>query len=112
MDNPSSSPPPETPIMPPPAPAAAPSNNRGWMAITSLVLGVLNLCSWFFPICGGPLAIVGVVFGALGLSSNRRGLAIAGLVLSIVGLCLTIVNATAGAYLGIRGFNWQSLFSQ
>jgi hypothetical protein len=105
MDNPSYPPPPEPPMMSAPPPARV--NDRGWAAITSLVLGVVNLCAWFFPICGGPMAVVGIIFGALGLGSSRRGLAIAGLVLGVVGLCLSIGNAAFGAYLGLSGFNWQ-----
>lgn len=91
------------------APPAAPAGDRGWAAITSLVLGVVNLCSWFFPICGGPLAVAGLVFGALGLNSRRRGLAIAGLALCVVGLCLTLINAVGGAYLGLHNFNLRNI---
>jgi hypothetical protein len=93
------------PAMPPPT-SAPPPADRAWAAITSLVLGVINLCAWFFPICGGPVAIAGIVFGILGLSSSRRGLAIAGLVLGVIGLCLSIGNAIFGAYLGLSGFDW------
>ena len=94
MDNPTYSPPPETPMTPPPpapAPAPAASNGRGWMAITSLVLGIINFCAMFIPFCGGVLPIVGLILGILGLNSNRRGMAIVGIVLAVITLCFTII---------------------
>jgi hypothetical protein len=69
------------------------------LAIASLVVGVINLCAWLLPICGGPLAIAGLVLGYLGLKSSQRNLAIAGMVLSGITLCLAIVNAIAGVVL-------------
>jgi len=40
-------------------PVKSGGGNEKIMAIASLVLGVLNLCAWFLPICGIPLAIIG-----------------------------------------------------
>ena len=83
------------PVTPP-----APANDQKGLAIASLVVGIINLCAWLFPICGGLLAIAGLVLGYFGLKSSQRNLAIAGMVLSGIGLCLTIVNAIAGVLLG------------
>ena len=86
---------------PPPVPTytAPPSDKKG-LAIASLVLGIINLCAWFIPICGGPLAIVGIVLGVLGIKSSKKTLAIVGIVLSALGLIATIINAIAGFAIG------------
>ncbi len=97
-----------TPSAPPTPPVAvAPQDSsKGW-AIASLVVGIINLCAWFIPLCGGPLSIVGIVLGVLGMkSTTQRTLAIVGIVLSGLGLLASIVNAVLGAYLGTQGFNF------
>ena len=78
------------------------------MAIASLVLGIINLCAWFFPICGIPLSIVGVVLGFLGMKDpSQKTLAIAGMVLSGLGLLAACINAAAGAYMALSGNGFQ-----
>jgi hypothetical protein len=79
------------------------SPDRGGLAIGSLILGVASLCAWFFPICGFPVSIVGIILGALSLGSSRRGIAIAGLILAIVGLLLSLAYAAFGAIVGLSG---------
>ncbi len=86
--------------IPPTPQVPAPTSDRKGFAIAGLVLGVINLCSWFLPICGGPLAVVGLVLSILGISSSQKTLAIIGVVLSVIGLLLTIVNAILGAIYG------------
>jgi membrane-bound ClpP family serine protease len=79
----------------PPTPVS--SGNERTFAIISLVLGVLNLCAWIFPICGFPLGIAGVVLGYLGLKApEQKNLAIAGMALSGLGILLACVNAIVG----------------
>jgi hypothetical protein len=79
------------------SPAPAPSGNAKTFAIISLVLGILNLCAWFFPICGFPLGIAGVVLGYLGMKApEQKNLAIAGMVMSGLGIMLACINAIAG----------------
>jgi hypothetical protein len=99
-----------------PAPASgpvptAPSGGKG-LAIASLVLGIINLCSWIIPLCGGPLSIIGIVLGVLGLKSAGRNMAIAGLVLSGLALLLVIINALAGVFLGPQIGNIFSTINQ
>jgi hypothetical protein len=77
---------------------AAPSGNRKGFAIAGLVIGIINLCTWILPICGGPVAVVGIILSALGLKSSK-GLAIAGIILSGLGLVLVIANAIFGVLL-------------
>jgi len=83
------------------APMPAPNQNAKYMAIASLVLGVLNLCAWFLPICGIPLSIIGVVLGIFGMKDqSQKTLAIIGIVLCGLGLIAGCINAAYGAYIG------------
>lgn len=95
------------PMSAPPA-----QSDRSTLAIISLVLGVLGLCAWLFPLCGIPITVVGAVLGGLSLKSQRRGMAIAGLILCGVALLLALCNAAFGAYMGLSGqFNPQDFFN-
>ena len=79
----------------PPTPAS--SDNAKTFTIISLVLGVLNLCAWFFPICGFPLGIAGIVLGYLGMKApEQKNMAIGGMALSGLGILLSCVNAIVG----------------
>ena len=85
------------PAYPPPnqypvfgTPPAAESGSG--MAVASLVLGILSLVPWWILYVGLPIAIVGIIMGALGRRSvSRRGIATAGLVCSIIGLAVLII---------------------
>lgn len=76
---------------PAPEPATAPVRNGNGFAIASLVLGILSLCGSVSLWCGGILSVVGIVLGALGLSSKGKGMAIAGIILSALGLIVAII---------------------
>jgi hypothetical protein len=78
------------------------SDSQGW-AITAFIIGIINLCIWILPFCGGPLSIVGIVIGVLGLKSSQRILAIIGLVLSVFGLLATIANSVLWVILYFGG---------
>ena len=84
------------------APYAPPSQSSG-KAVASLVLGLIGMLAWLFPLLGLPVNIVGLVLGIQSLRTSRRSLAIAGLVLCIIGLTLTVINSAIGAYLGATG---------
>ena len=87
------------PAPPPPAPAG----DKKGLAIAGFVIGIVDLCAWLLPICGGPIGIVGLILSILGLKSPST-LAIIGIVLSAVGLILVIINMIAGiALLGSNG---------
>jgi len=75
-----------------PTPAPSGTDNQRVMAIASLVIGILNLCSWFFYYpCGILLGIIGVVLGVLGMKSpSLKTLALFGIVLSVIGLLLAM----------------------
>lgn len=88
--------------VPPSAPASG--GNERIMAIASLVLGVINLCAWFLPICGIPLSITGMVLGFLGMKDpNQKTMAIAGIALCAIGFIAACINAAVGIYLGATG---------
>ena len=69
---------------------AATKNNNGF-AMASLVLGIISLCASGAWWCGGPISVLGLVFGALGLRTTGRGMAIAGMILSAIGLVLLVI---------------------
>jgi len=83
----------------PPAPPAPAAGDRKGFAIAGFVIGILDLCAWLLPICGGPLAVISLVLSILGLKSSQRILAIIGVVLSAVAIVLVIANAILGAVL-------------
>jgi hypothetical protein len=66
--------------------------SKDWMAIVSLVTGILGLCAWLFWFCGLPVAIIAIVFGILGLKSTKRTLALVGLGLGVLSIILSIVG--------------------
>ena len=89
-----------------PAPSVPPVQYRNGFGTTGFVLGLLAaVFAWipFVGVIGWPLAILGLVFSALGLyrvmkgRANNKGLTIAGLVLSLLGLVFCIVYAVSFA---------------
>ena len=78
------------------APVAPGTDSRGGFAIAGLVLGILSILSSWFPICGLPLPIIGIVMAALGRRSfSHRTLATVGMVLSIIALVIGVVITAA-----------------
>lgn len=70
-------------------------------AIAALVIGIVGALAWCLPIVGVPLAIVGIVLGAMGMKSSKRTLAIIGLVLCVLSLLAGITNGILGAVLAV-----------
>ncbi|MBI5965151.1 MAG: hypothetical protein HY863_16860 [Chloroflexi bacterium] len=90
------------------SPVPAPNGNAKIMAIASLVLGVINLCAWFLPICGIPLSLIGLGLGFFGMKDqSQKTLAIIGMVLCGLGLLAGCVNAGIGVYMGLNGNGFQ-----
>ena len=82
---------------PPPqyqAPQAQAQGNG--MAVAGLVLGIIGLVFCWIPVLGWILALLGLIFGAVGNSKANRiggkgkGMAMAGLVLGLIGLILGV----------------------
>lgn len=76
------------------------STDKKGFAIASLVLGVINMCSWLYPLAGGLLAAAGIILGILGLKSSRKTLALVGIALSVLGAIFTILNGLLGFGIG------------
>jgi hypothetical protein len=87
------------------------ARKKDWMAIVSLVLGILSMCGWLIPICGLPFVIGGIVLGVLGLKSTKRVMSIVGLALSGLACVLLILNMILGVAMSFSdpGF-WESLW--
>ena len=77
--------------------------SKDWMAIVSLVTGILSLCTAFIPIvcCISPIfTIAAVVLGILGLKSTKKTLAIIGIVIGGLGVIAQIIMAIIGLVSG------------
>jgi hypothetical protein len=65
------------------------------MALSSLILGIVSAAIGWIPICGVAAllpAILGIVFGGLGMKSQRRrGMAMAGMVLSMLAIAMAFI---------------------
>lgn len=71
------------------------SNSSTGFAIAGLVLGILSIVSSWYPFCGLPLPIVGIVIAALGRRSHSyRSMATMGLILSIIAIVIGVVTTT------------------
>lgn len=66
-------------------------SQKDWMAIVSIITGVLSLCGSVFAPLGCLFSIAAVVLGVLGLKSTKRTLAIIGLVAGGLGILLSLV---------------------
>jgi len=71
---------------------------KRWMALASLVCGILSLCAWVIPYVGIPISLIGAVPGLLALKSKWRKISAAGLVLCAVTFLLGLMNALVGIY--------------
>jgi len=97
----------QIPVNPPSGTPATTGGGKG-LAIASLVLGILSLCASVAWWCGGPISIVGLVLGALGLKTSGKGMAIAGMVLSVIGLLLVVIFRVL--FRGLAMSNWIQQF--
>ncbi len=76
-------------------------NDTSGFAIAAFIVGIINFCAWLLPLCGLPLALIGIIFAAISWNSTQRNLAIAGFVLSCLGLIAGIINAGLGIVLAL-----------
>ena len=76
-------------------------NNNNNRAVASLVLGLVSIVTWLFPIAGYITTILAIVFATKGRHSETKGMATAGLVLGIIFLVVTLLNSSFGALLGV-----------
>ena len=64
-------------------------NGKSWQAITAISLGALSFPLTMFAPLDIVIAILGIVFGIIGIKSKHRTLAIIGIVLSVIGLLIS-----------------------
>jgi hypothetical protein len=67
----------------------APQQEGNGMAVAGMVLGIISLVFCWFPFLNWILALLGIIFGALGIGKGNRvgkgkGMAIAGLACGVV----------------------------
>ena len=70
-------------------------------AVASVILGLVSIVTWLFPIAGYITTILAIVFATKGRHSEKKGMAPAGLVLGIIFLVVTLLNSILGAVLGV-----------
>lgn len=61
------------------------------LSVTSMVLGIVSVaifCIWFLSV---PLAILAIIFGAVGASKGGKGMAIAGMVCGMVAIVILLI---------------------
>jgi hypothetical protein len=83
----------------PPQPGFTPHHQQqqgNGLAVAAMVLGIISVVLCFLWFIGPVLAILAIIFGALGLSKAKkigrgRGAALAGLILGVIGIVLAIV---------------------
>jgi hypothetical protein len=68
-------------------------------AVTSLVLGILGLICFLFPVIGLPLSLAGFIFGLPGVKSTRQGMALTGITLAIAGIFLNTIVINTGIFI-------------
>ncbi|MBQ7821771.1 MAG: hypothetical protein IJ391_05765 [Clostridia bacterium] len=61
-----------------------------YMALASLVLGIISVGAWLVPPVGYPVSVIGVFLGLKGSEGEHGRLGLAGLVLSMIGLILCV----------------------
>ena len=76
--------------------------NRNAFAVVGAILGFCSIIAWLIPLFGIICTIVGIVFSACGIRSNKRSFAIAGLMLNVFFLILSLINPFLRAYFNIN----------
>jgi hypothetical protein len=86
------------------------SQENNGMSIASMVLGIISCAIFCFWPLSVPLAIMAIIFGAVGINKGGKGMATAGIVCGIVAVALlllwVIIVITAGPSLWGPRFWW------
>jgi hypothetical protein len=64
-----------------------------FLALFSIIFGVLSLCSGLIPIAGIITSVIGIVTGFYGRKSEQKKMALVGIIISAFGLLISIVYA-------------------
>lgn len=85
------------------------SSDSNGIAIASLILGILSLFTCYFWYISPIIAILAIVFGAMGSKKqHNKGMAIAGLVMGIISIVLVISVVIWVYALAFSLFGWYS----
>lgn len=70
------------------------TDKQSTKAMAGFILGSCSIIAFLLPfqLIGYPVAILGIIFSAMGLKSKKRNWAVVGLILSIFFLVLTLLN--------------------
>jgi len=76
--------------------AAAPQEGNG-LAVAALVLGILSIVLFWFPFVNWILALLAIIFGAIGMAKGKRvgkgrGMAITGLVCGVLCVAISVIS--------------------
>jgi hypothetical protein len=82
---------------PPPSAQAPQAQEQGnGLAVAGMVLGIIGLVFCWVPVLGWILALLGLIFGAVGngkankIGGKGKGMALAGLIMGVLGLIIGI----------------------
>ncbi|GCE13489.1 hypothetical protein [Tengunoibacter tsumagoiensis] len=88
--------------------AIVPTEDQRNLVLTSFVLGGISLFAAFFPICGLPIAVAGLLLGLYGRRTLAlRSMANWAVILSLCGLILTIINLIVTLILYFGTYLWE-----
>lgn len=78
------------------------------LSTLGFILGAFSIFCAFFPICGLPIAISGLMLGIRGRHTPAlRRVSSWTIALSIIGLVLTIINILVGVFIYLSIYLWQ-----
>lgn len=77
----------------------SPASSGGWKGTVAMICGIASLPGCFTCWGGVLLGVAAIVFGILGLKTDKRGYAIAGIVCGAVGALMSL--ALIGLFLGM-----------
>lgn len=76
-----------------------PEQGQG-QALAGMILGIVGMIAWIFPLAGYPIVLTGLILSIIGRRSvSRKGMAIAGIILSSIALVLTLCSSAFGVYI-------------
>ena len=70
--------------------------------IAGLVLGIISIPAFWYPLVGIAFGILGIIFSVMGLKKSQS-FAFAGYTCILIGLSFSVINALIGAILGASG---------
>ncbi|MEA4911117.1 MAG: zinc-ribbon domain-containing protein [Oscillospiraceae bacterium] len=73
-------------------------SSRDWAGTAAMVCGIISLPCCFTAVGGLVLGICAIVFGILGVKSNKRSMAIVGIVCGAVGVFVSLIMLAAVIY--------------